>query len=49
MLELMRSLDYRHFNGPVLSDYIRAYRPDYVLILRDDVSCLGSDGNGALQ
>ena len=45
----MRSLDYRHFNGPVLSDYIRAYRPDYVLILRDDVSCLGSDGNGALQ
>ncbi|MEI3088984.1 MAG: hypothetical protein V8T01_03070 [Oscillospiraceae bacterium] len=45
----MRSLDYRHFDGPVLSDYIRAYRPDYVLILRDDVSCLGSDGNGALQ
>ena len=45
----MRSLDYRHFDGPALSDYIRAYRPDYVLILRDDVSCLGSDGNGALQ
>ena len=45
----MRSLDYRHFDGPALSDYIRAYQPDYVLILRDDVSCLGSDGNGALQ
>ena len=45
----MRSLDYRHFDGPALSDYIRAYRPDYVLILRDDVSCLDTDGNGALQ
>lgn len=45
----MRSLDYRHFDGPALSDYIRAYRPDYVLILRDDVSCLGADGNGALK
>lgn len=45
----MRSLDYRHFDGPALSDYIRAYRPDYVLILRDDVSCLAATGNGALQ
>lgn len=45
----MRGLDYRHFDGPALSDYIRAYQPDYVLILRDDVSCLGADGNGALQ
>ena len=45
----MRSLDYRHFDGAPLSDYIRAYRPDYVLILRDDVSCLNETGNGALH
>ena len=30
-------------------NFIERYDPDYVLILRDDVSCLGSDGNGALQ
>ena len=45
----MRSLDYRHFDGAALSDYIRAYRPDYVLILRDDVSCLNRTGNGAIS
>ena len=45
----MRSLDYRHFDGPSLSEYIRDYRPDYVLILRDDVSCLTASGNGALS
>lgn len=45
----MRSLDYRHFDGAALSDYIRAYRPDYVLILRDDVSCLSQTGNGAIS
>ena len=45
----MRSLDYRHFDGAALSDYIRAYRPDYVLLLRDDVSCLNRTGNGVLS
>ena len=45
----MCSLDYRHFTGPALSDYIRACRPDYILILRDDVSCLTQSGNGALH
>ena len=45
----MRSLDYRHFGGAALSDYIRAYRPDYVLLLRDDVSCLNRTGNGAIS
>ena len=45
----MRSLDYRHFDGAALSDYIRAYRPDYVLLLRDDVSCLNQTGNGAIS
>ena len=44
----MRSLDYRHFDGAALCDYIRAYAPDYVLILRDDVSCLNRTGNGAI-
>lgn len=45
----MRSLDYRHFDGAALSEYIRAYKPDFVLILRDDVSCLNRSGNGALS
>ena len=45
----MRSLDYRHFDGPSLSQYIRDYHPDYILILRDDVSCLTVSGNGALS
>ena len=45
----MRSLDYRHFRGERLSDYIRSYEPDYVLILRDDISCLSASGNGALE
>ena len=45
----MHSLDYRHFDGAALSDYIRAYRPGYVLILRDDVSCLNRTGNGAIS
>ena len=45
----MRSLDYRHFDGAALCDYIRAYAPDYVLILRDDVSCLNRTGNGAIS
>lgn len=44
----MRSLDYRHFKGEALPGYIREYRPDYVLIVRDDVSCLATSGNGAL-
>ena len=45
----MQSLDYRHYDGPALSDCIRAYKPDYVLILRDDVSCLARSGNGLLH
>lgn len=45
----IQSLDYRHFEGASLADYIRDYQPDYVLIVRDDVSCLDTSGNGALQ
>ena len=45
----MRSLDYRHYDGMALSEYILEQEPDFVVIVRDDVSCLGSAGNGALE
>ena len=45
----MRSLDYRHYDAMALSAYILEYEPEFVVIVRDDVSCLGSDGNGALR
>ena len=45
----MRSLDYRHYDGLALSAYILEQEPDFVVIVRDDVSCLGSTGNGALR
>ena len=45
----MRSLDYRHYDGMALSAYILEYEPEFVVIVRDDVSCLGSTGNGALR
>lgn len=45
----MRSLDYRHFDGASLQEYIRTCQPDYVLIVRDDVSCLDASGNGVFS
>ena len=44
----MRSLDYRHYDGLALSAYILEYAPEFVVVVRDDVSCLGLTGNGAL-
>ena len=45
----LRSLDYRHYSEKTLSDYIRDFRPDVVLILRDDISYLQETGNGDLK
>ena len=45
----MRSLDYRHYAGAALSEYILEYEPAFVVVVRDDVSCLGPGGNGALE
>lgn len=44
----MRSLDYRHYKGMSLPDYIAEYQPDVVLILRDDSVALTLEGNGNL-
>ena len=45
----MRSLDYRHYSEKALTAYIRDYQPDIVLVIRDDISCLTTGGNGSLE
>ena len=45
----LRSLDFRYYSEKTLSDYIRDFRPDVVLILRDDISYLQETGNGDLK
>lgn len=45
----MRSLDYRYYTEKTLTDYIKDYQPDVVLIVRDTSVCLDPDGNGDLQ
>lgn len=45
----MRSLDYRHYSEKTLSQYIRDYQPDVVLVMRDDLTCLTAGGNGSLE
>ncbi len=45
----MRSLDFRHYSGQTLTEYILDYQPDVVLVMRDDLTCLTSGGNGSLE
>lgn len=42
----MRSLDYRHYTGENILDYIADYQPDVVLYVRDDLSYIVTEGNG---
>ena len=44
----MRSLDYRHYDGENILDYIAAYRPDVVLYVRDDLVFTTTEGNGMM-
>lgn len=44
-----RSLDFRHYSEMTLSQYLDGYQPEVVIFLRDDVSCLGLTGNGAIE
>ena len=44
----MRSLDYRHYDGENILDYIADYQPDVVLYVRDDLTCITTEGNGTL-
>lgn len=43
-----RSLDYRHYTGESLLDYVKAYQPDVVISVRDESVYLSQEGNGAL-
>ncbi|SHI20898.1 SGNH hydrolase-like domain-containing protein, acetyltransferase AlgX [Sporobacter termitidis DSM 10068] len=42
----MRSLDLRSYTAGSLADYVRDYKPDVVILLRDYSVLLSSDGNG---
>ena len=43
-----RSLDYRHYDGKRLLDYVQDYQPDVVISVRDESVYLSPEGNGAL-
>lgn len=45
----IRSLDYRHYDGMCLTDYLKTYPADVVIVLRDSLNYVGSDGNGDLH
>lgn len=45
----MRSLDFRHYSETSLTEYIQDYQPDVVLVMRDDLTCLNTGGNGTLE
>lgn len=44
-----RSLDLRHYTGMALTEYVRMYRPDIVVCLRDDANYLTETGNGDVR
>lgn len=44
-----RSLDLRHYTGMALTEYVRLYRPDIVVCLRDDANYLTETGNGDVR
>ena len=45
----MRSLDFRHYTEMTLTEYLQEYQPDVVLIMRDDISAMLTNGNGDLK
>ncbi len=45
----MRSIDLRHYNDMAISEYIKKYKPDYVFIVRDDLSYFIETGNGDIR
>ena len=42
----MRSLDYRHYNGMPLRQYIALYKPDIVICVRDESTYFAREWNG---
>lgn len=45
----MRSLDFRHYTEKTLTEYLRDYPADAVVVIRDSLNYRGTDGNGGLQ
>lgn len=45
----VRSLDFRYYSGKTLSQYLRDYPADVVVILRDSVNSTIPEGNGDLR
>lgn len=44
-----RSLDLRHYKKKSLFSYVKEYKPDIVLCIRDDTMYWNADGNGKLR
>ncbi len=45
----IHSLDFRYYEGGTIYDYLEGYHPDVLLIIRDDLSYINTDGNGNLS
>lgn len=44
-----RSLDFRYYQEQTIYEYLESYTPDVLLIVRDDLSYIGTEGNGNLK
>jgi len=44
-----RSLDFRYYEDKTIYGYLKEYHPDVLLIIRDDLSYISTDGNGNLS
>ena len=44
-----RSLDFRYYIDSSLTDYLKEYKPDIIIFLRDDSNYLNTDGNGNMN
>ncbi|MEG2570063.1 MAG: hypothetical protein RSA70_01355 [Clostridia bacterium] len=45
----MRSIDLRHYKDMTITEYIKKYKPDIVIYVRDDSSYYLTGGNGTLR
>ncbi len=44
-----RSIDLRSYKDMTITEYVKKYKPDYVFIVRDDLSYFIEDGNGRIE
>ena len=43
-----RSLDFRYYNEMNIFEYLKQYKPDLIIYVRDDLSYINLDGNGSI-